>query len=155
VDAGASRYYEEMWNRWNFDMADELLAADFAFRGSLGREVKGREEFKAYMRLVRSGSSDFHNHIEQVIASDRHVVARLTYTGTHDGEVLGIAPTGRQIMYPGVALFEFAGFKLVSGYVVGDRLTLLQQILGDSFWACTVRHERESFAASQIRRVSA
>src|SRR5262249_52409086 len=126
-----TRYYGEMWNRWNFDIADELLAPDFAFQGSLGRRVKGREEFKAYRRLVRSGFSDFHNHIEQVISSDRHVVARLKYTGTHDGEVLGIAPTRRQIKYPGVALFEFAGSKLVSGYVVADRLMLLQQILGD------------------------
>ena len=129
------RYYDEMWNQWDFQLADELLAADFAFRGSLGKEIQGREEFKHYMRMVQSAFSDFHNEIEQVISSPPHVCVRLTYSGTHDGVLLGIPPTHRRITYPGIAIFQADGQRLAKGYVVGDRLTLLQQILGEGFWS--------------------
>lgn len=110
-----TRYYEEMWNRWDCDLADELLASEFVFRGSLGHEVRGRDEFKSYMRLVQAAFSDFHNRIEQVIACGNHAVAR--------------------IKYPGIAIFHTDGKQLLAGFVVGDRLTLFQQVLGDSFWS--------------------
>ena len=42
------RFYDEMWNPWNFAKADELLAPDISFRGSLGSEHKGRDAFRAY-----------------------------------------------------------------------------------------------------------
>lgn len=128
------RYYGELWNNWNFDLADELLAEDFAFRGSLGREINGRAAFKDYMQLVRNAFSDFHNQIEQIILSGTHAIARLTYSGTHNGALLGIPPTYRRIGYLGIAIFRTNGHRLAEGYVVGDRLTLLEQVLGESFW---------------------
>ena len=100
------RYYEEMWNRWDFALADELIAEGITFRGSLGVSVSGREGFKEYMRGVRRAFPDFHNHVEDLIAEDDRVVARLTYTGTHRGELFGIGPTGRRISYAGVAIFR-------------------------------------------------
>src|SRR5262245_13167448 len=100
------RYYEALWNRWDFALADELIAESIEFRGSLGTSVHGREGFKEYMRSVRAAFPDFHNRIEELIAENDRVAARLTYTGTHLGEVLGIVPTGRRVSYAGVALFR-------------------------------------------------
>jgi hypothetical protein len=57
-----TRYYEEIWNRWDFDLATVLLAPDIRFRGSLGIEVCGVAEFQGYMRTVQSGLSGFHKH---------------------------------------------------------------------------------------------
>lgn len=128
------RYYGEMWNQWNFELADELLAESFAFRGSLGREIKGRQAFKDYMRLVRSAFSNFHNEVEQTVRSETYSVVRLTYSGTHDGTLLEIPPTYRRISYPGIAIFRTDERRFLEGYVVGDRLTLVEQILGKGFW---------------------
>jgi hypothetical protein len=47
------RYHEEMWNRWNLSLADELIGERLAFLGSLGVAVQGREGFKHDMRSVR------------------------------------------------------------------------------------------------------
>ena len=129
-----NRYYEEMWNTWNFDLASELLTDDFRFRGSFGVEVVGPEAFKGYMRLVQSAFPDFHNRIERSLATPERVVAQLTYSGTHKGEFLGIPATGRRIVYPGIAIFDRSGGKFSAGYVVGDRLLLLEAILGPRFW---------------------
>ena len=44
--AAARRYYDELWNQWRLELADELLAADVRFRGSLAVEVQGIAGFK-------------------------------------------------------------------------------------------------------------
>jgi steroid delta-isomerase-like uncharacterized protein len=122
------QYYEEMWNRWDFTLADELIAETVAFRGSLGVTVQGREGFQDYMRAVRRAFPDFHNRIEELLAEGDQVVARLTYTGTHQGELFGIGPTGRRVIYAGVAIFRVAGGRIVEGWVLGDVHGLVQQL---------------------------
>src|SRR5438067_8819293 len=102
------RYYGALWNRWDFALADELIAEDIAFRGSLGVSVRGREAFREYMDSVRRAFPDFHNRVEELIAEGDRVVARLTYTGTHRGELFGVAPQGRRVSYAGVAIFRVA-----------------------------------------------
>lgn len=129
-----TRYYEEMWNAWNFDLASELLTDDFRFRGSFGVEIVGPEAFKGYMRLVQSAFPDFHNRIERSISTQDEMVAQLTYSGTHRGEFLSIPGTGRRIAYPGIAIFTRSGNKFSAGYVVGDRVVLMEAILGPRFW---------------------
>jgi steroid delta-isomerase-like uncharacterized protein len=122
------RYYYEMWNPWNFAAADQLLSETFSFRGSLGTETVSREAFRNYMRQVQSAFPDFHNHIESIVAEEQNVVARLTYRGTHHGEIFGIAPTKKSIQYAGVAFFRISRGQLAEGWVLGDLLTLLGQL---------------------------
>ncbi|HWU37535.1 MAG TPA: ester cyclase, partial [Candidatus Acidoferrum sp.] len=77
---------------------------------------------------VRAAFPDFHNTIEELIAEGDKVVARLTYRGTHRGHLFGIVPTGRQVVYSGIAIFRIAGGKIVDGWVIGDTLALMQQL---------------------------
>jgi steroid delta-isomerase-like uncharacterized protein len=122
------RYYEEMWNHWNFALVDELVDEGIAFRGSLGSKAHGREGFKEYMRAVRHAFPDFHNQVEELIAEGDRVVARLTYTGTHEGELFGIGPTHRQVSYAGVAIFRLAEDHVIEGWVLGDLRALVEQL---------------------------
>lgn len=122
------RYYEDLWNPWNFALTDEIIAADFVFRGSLGVSTQGRPEFLRYMKTVRAAFPDFNNHIEELIAEDDTVVARLTYRGTHRGELFGIAPTNKRIEYAGVAIFKIAEGTLIEGWVLGDLMSLTKQL---------------------------
>jgi steroid delta-isomerase-like uncharacterized protein len=125
------RYYEEMWNRWDLALADELIGEGLTFRGSLGVAVQGRDEFRDYMRAVRRAFPDFHNHIEELVAEGDRVVARLTYTGTHHDELFGIGPTGRRITYAGVAIFRIEAGRITEGWVLGDVHGLMRQLSGD------------------------
>lgn len=122
------RYYEEMWNSWNFDAADDLLTENISFRGSLGVETNGRDAFREYMRQVRRAFPDFHNTIDSSIEDGDSIAARLTYRGTHRGEIFGLVPTGRSISYSGAAFFRIAGGKVAEGWVLGDLLSLLRQM---------------------------
>jgi steroid delta-isomerase-like uncharacterized protein len=122
------RYYHEMWNKWNFALADELLAKEISFRGSLGTETHGRATFCDYMRRVQGAFPDFHNEIEEMIAERNRVFARLTYTGTHRGEIFGVAPTGRKVSYAGAASFRIENGQVAQGWVLGDLAGLLGQL---------------------------
>ena len=124
------QYYDDMWNKWDFRLADELLHNEISFRGSLGSRVAGVSEFKKYMITVRSAFPDFHNQIEELVGREGLVAVRLKYKGTHLGPLFGIAPTGKRISYSGAAFYRFRGNKIAQGWVLGDVLGLLQQLRG-------------------------
>lgn len=122
------RFFDEMWNPWNFAKADELLAPDIVFKGTLGNELRGRDAFRTYMRKVQAAFPDFHNSIVQITAEDDRVVARTFYRGTHSGEIFGLAPSGKEISYAGAAFFRIRGGQAIEGWVLGDLLGLLRQL---------------------------
>ncbi|HYL46630.1 MAG TPA: ester cyclase [Candidatus Limnocylindrales bacterium] len=122
------RFFDEMWNPWNFAKADELLAEGIVFRGTLGSELKGRDAFRGYMRKVQAAFPDFHNSILQMTAEEDRVVARTMYRGTHRGEIFGVSPTGKEITYAGAAFFRIADGKVAEGWVLGDLLSVLRQM---------------------------
>jgi SnoaL-like polyketide cyclase len=110
------RYYEEMWNRWDLSLAEELLAPDLKFRGSLGTEAEGIRDFRRYARMVWLAFPDFHNEIADLVA---------------DGDrVVGMAATGRRVRYEGMGWFGIADGRIAEVWVMGDRIRLLEQIQG-------------------------
>ncbi len=122
------RYYSELWNAWSVTTLEELISPNIVFRGSIGTAVHGIEEFKQYVNRIRAAFPDFHNHIEEIISEGDKVVARLTYTGTHRGELFGFSGTGTRIIYQGIAIFHFREGKIDSGFVLGDTESLKRQI---------------------------
>jgi steroid delta-isomerase-like uncharacterized protein len=114
------RFFEQLWNRWDLSVADEILAEEVRFRGSLGTTLRGREAFKGYVGTVRGAFPDWHNQIDELIEAGDRVVARMTWSGTHRGELFGIPPTGNRVSYAGVAIFRLTGGLIDEAWVVGD-----------------------------------
>ncbi len=122
------RYYAELWNGWNLDLVDQIIASDIEFRGSIGTTVRGRSEFREYILKIRTAFPDFHNSIKHLVAERDKVVAQMTYTGTHRGELFGMGGTGTKVRYDGIAVFTITDGKITSGFVLGDTLSLKRQI---------------------------
>jgi steroid delta-isomerase-like uncharacterized protein len=122
------RYYSELWNEWSPAALEELISPAIVFRGSIGTTVRGIEEFKQYVNRIRAAFPDFHNRIDELIGEGDKVVARLTYMGSHRGELFSFPGTGRKINYQGVGIFQFREGKIVSGFVLGDTESLKRQI---------------------------
>lgn len=114
------RFYDELWNRWNLGVAEEIVSSDVRFRGSLGTSLVGIEDFKGYVEQVRMAFPDWHNRVDDLIAEGDKVVARMSWSGTHGGELFGIAPTGRRVTYVGVAIFQLHNAKIQDAWIVGD-----------------------------------
>ncbi len=122
------RYYEEMWNHWRFELIPALIADDIVFRGSLGIDVSGHAGFREYMGTVRGAFPDFRNYIEEMIVEGDRLAALLTYRGTHSGTLLGVPASGQEVEYSGVAIFRIREARVVSGWVLGDTVSLWKQI---------------------------
>lgn len=90
------------------------------FRGSLGSSASGREEFKTYVEAVRLAFPDWHNEIDELLAIDDRVVARLTWGGTHTGPLGTIGATGARVDYVGAGFFRIANAKIDEAWIVGD-----------------------------------
>jgi steroid delta-isomerase-like uncharacterized protein len=114
------RFYDELWNQWNLDVANEILAPDVRFRGSLGTTLAGVDAVKGYVEQVRTAFPDFQNQVDDLIAEDDKIVTRMTWTGTHSGELFGIAATGRRVTYVGAGIFHLLDAKIQEAWIVGD-----------------------------------
>jgi predicted ester cyclase len=114
------RFYHELWNRWDFDVADEILAEGVRFRGTLGSVLEGRDAFKGYVETVRRAFPDWHKRIDETISCGDRVVTRMTWSGTHEGKLGEVEPTGARVEYVGAALFRISGERVEEAWVVGD-----------------------------------
>ena len=83
--------YDEAWNEGKLDVVDEICAPDYVGEGPYGDE-HGPESVKSGILTRRQAFPDIHATIEDIIASEDKVVARLTFRGTHKGEFLGVNP---------------------------------------------------------------
>lgn len=114
------RFYHELWNRWDLMVADEIVSEDVRFRGFLGSELEGQENFKGYVKTVRVAFPDWHNKIDEMISSGDRVVTRMTWSGTHLGRLHDVEPTGERVEYVGAAIFRLKDGEIEDGWVVGD-----------------------------------
>lgn len=121
-------FYQRLWNAWDDGAVDTTLSPDFVFRGSLGQETRGRDEWRDYRDMIRAGSADFHNTVVTLVCDGDSAAARLDYTGTHSGTLLGLPPTGRRFEYAGAAFFTSDGSRLTSAWVLGDVEGLRRQL---------------------------
>ncbi len=119
-EATVRRFYDELWNRWRLEIADEIVSPAIRFRGSLGTACEGREDFERYIEGVHAAFPDWHNRIDEIMVDADRVVTRMTWTGTHRGPLGDIAPTGARVEYAGAAFFRLVGGLIEEAWVVGD-----------------------------------
>lgn len=119
-EAVVRRFYEELWNEWRLDVAEEIVSVGLRFRGSLGTTLVGREEFQRYVETIRRVFPDWHNQIDEILAAGGRVVTRMTWSGTHRGTLDNVEATGASVEYCGGAFFRLTGGMIEEAWVVGD-----------------------------------
>lgn len=119
-EAAIRRFYEELWNERRPFVAEQIVADTIRFRGSLDKTLTGRDEFKRYVQMVLTAFPDWDNKIDEILATDDRVVARMTWSGTHQGRLGNIEPTGARVQYCGAGFFRLADGMIEEGWIVGD-----------------------------------
>lgn len=127
--ATVRRFYDEVWNKGNLDVAAEIFADDYV-RHDLrpGNAPPGPEGQKAVARLFRSAFPDVRLTVNLMVAEADTVVARWTMEGTHRGDWGGNAPTGKSVRFAGLNIFRFADGKVVEIWNHRDDLGLMLQL---------------------------
>jgi steroid delta-isomerase-like uncharacterized protein len=123
------RLFDELWNKGNLQVADELIAPTYLHHDDSTPNLgKGPEGEKKRVNLYRTAFHDFRLSIEDLLAEGETVVARWSCRGVHKGELNGIAPTGKQFAITGVTIARFSNGKIVEGFVNWDALGLMRQL---------------------------
>lgn len=123
----ARRFPEEVATNRNLDAIDEICAEDVLDHGPLG-DVRGRENLKEQLSMLQSAFGGFSATVEDVIAEDDTVFMRVTIRGTHEGEFLGIEPTGRTFEQQNMVITRLADGKIVERWIQPDMFGLMQQL---------------------------
>jgi steroid delta-isomerase-like uncharacterized protein len=125
----ANRMVEEFFNQRDLTVADDILAADMVEHEELppGMPV-GREGTKAMFTMMYTAFPDFQATVENLIAEDDRVVVHMLWTGTHQGEFMGIPPTGRRMSINVIDILRVADGKFVEHWGVSDMMDLMQQL---------------------------
>lgn len=122
------RTYEEVFNQGNLTVADELVAPDFVDREEHPGNVPGPEAVRSVAVMLRTAFPDLHFTIEDLIAEGDLVAGRLTMSGTHDGPLMGIPPTGRQVRQTHMHVVRFRDGQAIEHWGVRDDMGLMRQL---------------------------
>src|ERR671914_2286527 len=124
------RLIEEVYNRGNLEIADELLAPDYVDHTWPPGKYAGREGLKRSVAKQRAASSDLHINIEEQIAEGDKVASWVISSGTHDRErFLGLAPTGERMTMKHIFISRVVEGKIVEVWGVSDISDVWQQRL--------------------------
>lgn len=121
------RFPEEVATQGNIDVIDEISAEDIIDHSPLG-EIQGRDELKEQAKYLLSAFGDFSATVEDIIAEGDTVAMRVTLRGTHEGEFMGIEPTGKEFEFQNMVFARMRDGKLVERWIQPDQLSLLQQL---------------------------
>ena len=123
------RLMEEVFDRGNISLNDELFAPDFVEHEELPPGIPaGSEGVKQLSTMFRSAFPDFKATIDDMIAEGDKVVIRQTWSGTHRGEFMGIPPSGKSVSFGVYDTIRIAGGKVVEHWGQMDTMGMMQQL---------------------------
>jgi len=120
----ARRAIEEIMNQRNLAVFDQLHSPDYVCHLN-SRTIQGPEPVKQLLSMVLTAFPDQHYTFEDVFGEGDRVVVRYTSRGTHQGDLMGIPPTGKQVTVTGIDIMRIANGKILEEWINND---LMQQL---------------------------
>ena len=121
----------DAWNRSDFQVVeDDLVASDFVNHNPppLPGVGQDRDGMLTAMRYMRGAFPDARAETVNVIAEDDKVVIHVVVNGRHQGDFMGVAPTGRDVSYEVVHIFRLSEGRIVERWGVVDAMGVLTQL---------------------------
>lgn len=123
------RYFEEVWNQRKLEVLDQIIAPQAVNHDPASPDFgKGPEAARKLVQMYLNAFPDSRFTILDMIAEGDRVVARWRAEGTHQGELAGIAPTGRRCIAEGTLTARISGGKMAETWDMWDALGLMRQI---------------------------
>jgi predicted ester cyclase len=120
--------WERTWNQGDLDAVQEYYAAGVVVHGAPSELPPGTEGVKFVISGLRAAFPDVQLTSDDLIVEGDKAVSRWSWTGTHKGEYLGIAPTGKRVTTSGISIMRLADDKIAEIWSTSDELGLMQQI---------------------------
>lgn len=124
-------FYKEMWDRADTSLVPQIFHPNFTFRGSLGPQVVGYDQFIGYVVYVTGSLDRYTSDVLALVEEDNRVFGKLRFHGFHRKELFGIQPSGRHVWWYGTPLFTFDGERVRDLWVLGDIYGLIGRLKGE------------------------
>lgn len=125
------RWFEEVWNRRNMSIVDELMHEDSLSHGLMddqGNVRRGPDGFRMLFAAFTGAFPDMNVTIDQTVSEGDKVVVHVTVRGTHTGEGIGIAPTGKPIEFAGLCMARVKQGRIVEAWNQYDFMAMYNQL---------------------------
>jgi len=122
------RRYFEVTARRDLAAIDQLLAGEFVTHSPIRGTPPDREGVKQAAMLLAPVFPDFQTTIEELVAEGDRVVARWSWRATHQGELLGVPASGKQVSISGISIYRVVNGRIFEEWEQRDTLGLLQQL---------------------------
>lgn len=123
-----SRYFEEFARSKDVGMIDEMLADDYITHTPLPGLGSDGEATKQMLAMYASALPDFEVTLEAILAEGDLASARWTVRATHQGELMGVEPTGNRVEITGHTVIRIRDGKITEEWNIADVMGLMQQI---------------------------
>jgi len=120
-------WVEEVINKGNLTVLDEIAHPKYVYR-SPSEELHGPEAIKGLIAMFRAAFPDLKTRIDDLVIEGNKAIYCVTITGTHKGDFMGIAATGKQVKVNAMVLSRFEEGKIIEEYEILDQLALFQQL---------------------------
>ena len=128
LETTARGFYEAV-NEGQLDRLAELMADDFIEHEEAPGLAPTKEGVLEFFRMYRAAFPDMHMAVEEVLASGDKAVVRVRVTGTHQGEFMGMAATGKSFDVKLIDILRFGEDGLAQEHWgVIDALSMMQQL---------------------------
>jgi predicted ester cyclase len=86
------------------------------------------QELKDHIAFFEAAFPKYQLSVDDMIAEGDKVAVRTTFTGTHKGDLMGIAPTGKDVVLPFIIIYRVSGDRIVEHWMSVDQMALMQQL---------------------------
>jgi steroid delta-isomerase-like uncharacterized protein len=122
------RRYQEIYNSNDLDALTEVVSEEILTPRIMPGIPTGIEGAKAAHQIMLTAFPDYQTVIDDLVAEGDKVAARITMSGTHRGSFMGIAATGKHVLFTGMYIARIADGKIVEHWGEEDAVSLLQQL---------------------------
>ena len=121
-------FVDEVQSRGNIDLIDEICSPEFVNHSAPPGIPADREGIKIVTAMFRRAFPDSYFTVEDMMAEGDKVATRKTFHGTHEGEFMGIPPSGRGVSMGLIDIVRISEGRVVEHWSMGDTLGMMQQL---------------------------
>ena len=122
------RFVDEVQSAGNIDLIDEICSSEFVNHSIPPGIPPDCEGIKILTAMFRGAFPDSYFTVEDMVAEGDKVVTRKTFHGTHEGEFMGIPPSGRSVSMGLIDIVRISEGRVVEHWSEGDSLGMMQQL---------------------------
>jgi steroid delta-isomerase-like uncharacterized protein len=124
----AQRWFSEVMNEGNEDVIDELCAENFVDHDPLPGTGPDRQGLHDFVKLIRSAFPDLETTVDEMIVEGDRIAVRSTFRGTHEGDFMGIAATGKKVEVSNYDFVRFENDQAAEHWGTIDSAALMEQL---------------------------